>query len=401
MDLLVTYTNRYRQLLPKLDERSRRLVAGADARAFGRGGISFVSQTSSLDRKTVARGIDDLDNPDNLPPGRCRKPGGGRKRITVKNPTIIKDLEDLIEDESRGDPESPLRWTTKSTRQLLKGLQAKNHPISSQVTVASILKENDYSLQSNLKAKEGQDHPDRDAQFRHINSQAKKYLASNDPVISVDTKKKELIGKYKNNGQTWLPKGEPIEVNTHDFPDPSVPKAVPYGVYDLKNNRGFVNVGINHDTSEFAVNSIQRWWTYLGKKKYPNSKRILITADAGGSNGYRLKLWKRELQELADKTGLDITVTHFPPGTSKWNKIEHRLFSFISTNWKGRPLTDYETIINSIASTKTEAGLKVYAVIDKRKYKLKKQVTDKEMAGLNLTKHKFHGEWNYTIKSRL
>lgn len=401
MDLLVTYTNRYRQLLPQLDERSRRLVAGADAKDLGRGGISFVCQTSGLDRKTISRGIQDLDNPDSLPAGRCRKQGGGRKKITVKDPTIVKDLEDLADDESRGDPESPLRWTTKSTRQLLKKLQAKNHPVSSQVTVASILKENHYSLQSNLKTKEGQECPDRDAQFRHINNQAKKYLSANNPVISVDTKKKELVGKYKNNGQTWLPKGEPIEVNGHDFPDPDVPKAVPYGVYDLKNNQGYVNVGINHDTSQFAVNSIKRWWTYLGKKKYPDSKRILITADSGGSNGYRLKLWKRELQQLADKTGLEITVTHFPPGTSKWNKIEHRLFSFISTNWKGRPLTDYGTIINSIAATKTETGLKVYAVLDKRKYKLKRQVTDKEMAGLNLEKHKFHGEWNYTIKPRI
>lgn len=401
---LVTYTNKYTRLFPELNERGRRLVAAADADILGYGGITLVHQASGLDYKTIRTGIKEYkqqNKEDILLPDRCRRPGGGRKKITETDKTLKSDLLDLTADTTRGDPESLLKWTLKSTRALAKDLKTKNHEVS-HTKVMHILKDNDFSLQANSKTNEGEDdHPDRDAQFRHINNQAKSYLSANNPVISVDTKKKELVGKYKNNGQTWLPKGQPIEVNTHDFPGPAVPKAVPYGVYDLKNNQGYVNVGINHDTSEFAVNSIQRWWTYLGKNKYPDSKRILITADAGGSNGYRLKLWKKELQGLADKTGLTINVSHFPPGTSKWNKIEHRLFSFISTNWKGRPLTDYETIINSIAATKTETGLKVYAVLDKRKYKLKKQVTEAEMAGLKLTRHKFHGEWNYTIKPRI
>lgn len=402
MSTLDIYTNKYLQLFPGLNERARRLVAAADASILGYGGITLIHQASELDIKTIRTGIKELKEQDEdniLPPERCRHSGGGRRKITEIDKTVKQDLLDLVSDTTRGNPESPLKWTLKSTRALEKSLRAKKHKIS-HTKVSNLLKESGYSLQSNRKTKEGQNHPDRDAQFRHINNQAKNYLSANDPVISVDTKKKELVGEYKNKGQNWLPKGEPIQVNTHDFIDKEKGKVAPYGVYDLKNNQGYVNLGINHDTSEFAVNSIKRWWIYLGKKKYPDSKRLLITADSGGSNGYRLRLWKKELQQFADQTKLEITVTHFPPGTSKWNKIEHKLFSFISTNWKGRPLTDYETIINLIASTKTETGLKVYAILDKRKYKLKRQVTNEEMSALNLNPHKFHGEWNYTIKPK-
>lgn len=403
MDKLITYTNKYAQLFPSLNERSRRLVVASDAEILGYGGVTLLHQASGLDYKTIKTGIKELKEQelDNiLPPERCRRPGAGRKKITETDKTVEADLLSLVADTTRGDPESLLQWSIKSTRAIADNLKAKGHQIS-HTTAMQILKDNDFRLQANSKTKEGRDNPDRDKQFHYINNIAKRYLSANDPVISVDTKKKELIGNYKNNGRNWLPKGEPLEVNGHDFPNKEKGKAVPYGIYDLKNNQGYVNVGINHDTSEFAVNSIKRWWTYLGKKKFLNSKRILITADSGGSNGYRLRLWKKELQELADGTGLEINVTHFPPGTSKWNKIEHRLFSFISTNWQGRPLTDYETIINLISATKTKTGLKVYAVLDKRKYKLKKKVTDEKMAAIKLEPHEFHGEWNYAIKPKI
>lgn len=330
---------------------------------------------------------------------RSRKAGGGRKDLTEKDPVLKEDLDKLVASDTRGDPESPLLWTVKSTRTLAAELAQRNHPVS-HVKVARLLSEAGYSLQANRKTKEGTDHPDRDAQFRHINDEAEAFLKNGDPVISVDTKKKELVGNYKNNGQTWLPKGKPIEVNMHDFPDKTLGKAVPYGIFDIRQNDGYVNVGINHDTGEFSVASIERWWNALGKKRYSGSTRLLVCADSGGSNGYRLRLWKKELQRFSDTTGLAVSVCHLPPGTSKWNKIEHKLFSFISMNWKGKVLASYEVIVNLIASTKTKAGLKVYAVLDERIYALKKKVAEKEMRALNLHPDEFHGEWNYTIQPR-
>ena len=396
---MLAYKSKYKKLLPELPERARRLVVAADAKLLGRGGITFIHKASGISRVTIKKGLDEFDAKISLPKTRNRRPGGGRKKITHTDKTILKDLKSLVADSTRGDPESPLLWTIKSTRTLAQELEKKKHA-ASHATVATLLKDSDYSLQANRKNQEGAEHPDRNAQFQYINSRARAYLKTGDPVISVDTKKKELIGNYKNNGQTWLPKGQPIEVNMHDFPGPGEGKAVPYGIYEIGKDRGYVNVGINHDTGEFAVASIQRWWKHLGRKNYPQSKRLLITADAGGSNGYRLKLWKAELQNFADKTGLTITVCHFPPGTSKWNKIEHRLFSFISVNWKGRPLTSYQVIVNSIASTKTQTGLKVYAVFDENKYALRKSVSPQEMKTLQIIPHEFHGEWNYTIKPR-
>lgn len=394
------YQQKYQTLLSELSERARRLVVAADAQALGYGGISFTARASGLSWSTVHKGVKELKAGVKLPEGRDRQIGGGRKPITETDSSVTDDLLKLVKDSSQGDPESSLQWTNKSVRILAKELKQHNHSLS-HTKVMQLLKENGYRLQSNKKSKEGTNHPDRDAQFQHINTRAQEFLEAGDPIISVDTKKKELVGKYKNNGQTWLPKGKPVQVNTHDFPDKKLGKAVPYGIYDLKHNRGYVNIGINHDTAEFSVASIRRWWTHLGKEHYPQSKRLMITADSGGSNGYRLKLWKKELQTLADETGLSITVCHLPPGTSKWNKIEHRLFSFISINWKGRPLTSYEVIINLIASTKTGTGLKVYAVLDDRQYQLKKKVSDQEMESLNILRDEFHGEWNYTIRPRV
>lgn len=399
-NLLVTYTCKYEQLFPSLHERGRRLVAASDAKMLGYGGITLVHKASGLDMKTIRRGIKELGNQEHrLPPERCRLPGGGRKKITETNPTVEQDLLSLVTDHSRGDPESPLQWTNKSTRTLAKELEKKDHRIS-HTKVGQVLKDNGYSLQSNRRTKEGTDHPDRDEQFHYIATQSKEYLAGGDPVISVDTKKKELVGDFKNNGQTWLPKGKPIAVNIHDFPDKELGRAIPYGIYDLAHDQGYVNVGINHETAELAVASIRGWWEHLGKELYGQSRGLLITADSGGSNGYRLRLWKKELQRFADETGLEITVCHFPPGTSKWNKIEHRLFSFISINWKGHPLRSYQVIVNLIGSTTTKTGLKVYAVLDERKYQLRKKVTDQEMEALRIEPHDFHGEWNYTIKPR-
>jgi hypothetical protein len=393
------YKKKYKQLLPELPERARRLVVASDAKMLGFGGVTFVHKASGISRVTIMNGIKELEIGISPPAGKNRRPGGGRKKIEYTDKTVLQELDQLVADSSRGDPESPLLWTIKSTRTLADELAKKNHSIS-YVTIAKLLKNSDYSLQSNKKSKEGSDHPDRDQQFKFINALAKRYLAAGDPVISVDTKKKENVGSYKNPGKIWLPKGQPIEVNIHDFRDPQKPKAIPYGVYDIGADHGYVNVGIDHDTAEFAVATIRRWWKHLGKKKYPKSTRLLISADAGGSNGYRLKLWKAELQKFANQTGLKITVCHFPPGTSKWNKIEHRLFSFISINWKGKPLTSYQVIVNLIASTKTKTGLKVYAVLDDNNYKPRKQVSDQELQALKIVPHQFHGEWNYTIKPR-
>jgi len=382
-----------------LDERMRRLMAANEARALGRGGISEVSRACGLSRKAIAKGMREIEAGTAPPPGRVRQPGAGRKKITAQDPGLMPALERLIEPETRGDPESPLRWTCKSTRTLAAQLARHKHPIS-HMKIAQLLRARGYSLQGNRKTEEGGDHPDRDAQFRHINTQVRRALAKGTPVISVDTKKKELVGNYENKGRQWLPAKKPVKVQGHDFPHPDVPRAYPYGVYDLERNTGFVNVGTDHDTGAFAVASIRGWWRHEGRRLYPEAKHVLITADGGGSNGSRLRLWKLELQKLADYTGLFLSVSHFPPGTSKWNKIEHRLFSFISSNWRGEPLRDYETIVRLISRTATAQGLKVTCRLDRRKYPTGRKVTDEEMKHVNIERHSFHGEWNYTIQPR-
>jgi len=382
---------------PLLDERSRRLLAATEARSLGYGGISMVRRACGLSRKAIARGMKEIAAKAILPAGRIRRPGAGRKPITVRDPRLLDALERMIEPETRGDPESPLRWICKSTRTLAAQLTRHHHPVSHE-KVAQLLHAQDYSLQSNRKTEEGADHPDRDAQFRHINAQVKRALAAGTPVVSVDTKKKELIGNYENKGRRWRPAREPVKVNGHDFPDPDVPRAYPYGVYDIGRNTGFVTVGTDHDTGVFAVASIRGWWRHEGRRLYLHAPELLITADGGGSNGSRLRLWKLSLQGLANETGLPISVCHFPPGTSKWNKVEHRLFSFISSNWRGQPLRNYETIVNLIARTTTAKGLKVTCRLDRRKYPTGRKVTDDEMRRVNLERHKFHGDWNYTIR---
>ena len=382
---------------PLLDERTRRLLAANEARVLGRGGISEVSRACGLSRKAIAKGVREIETGTALPPGRVRRPGAGRKKLSARDPRLAGALERLIDPETRGDPMSPLRWTSKSTRTLAAQLTRHKHPIS-HMKVAQLLHEKGYSLQSNRKTEEGGDHPDRDAQFRHINARVRRALAEGTPVISVDTKKKELVGNYENGGQQWLPAKKPVKVQGHDFPHPDVPRAYPYGIYDLERNTGFVNVGTDHDTGAFAVASIRGWWRHEGRRLYPEAKDVLITADGGGSNGSRLRLWKLELQKLADETGLSLSVCHFPPGTSKWNKIEHRLFSFISSNWRGEPLRDYETVVKLISRTATTKGLTVTCRLDRRKYPTGRRVTDEEMKRVNLERHTFHGEWNYTIR---
>jgi transposase len=391
----IALQNKFRNVWNLLDERSRRLFAASEALSLGYGGISKVSRACGLSRKAITNGIKEIKNEISLP-GRIRKIGAGRKRITVHDPDILVLLEELIEPDTRGDPESPLRWTCKSTRTIASELTERKHSVSHE-KVAQLLRELNYSLQSNRKTLEGDDHPDRDAQFQHINKEVKKALKKGLPVISVDTKKKELLGNFANTGKQWLPSGTPKQVKGHDFPTPDIPRAYPYGIYDIAKNTGFVNVGTDHDTAAFAVASILGWWRNEGKSLYPDSKLLLVTADAGGSIGWRIRLWKLELQKLANKTGLSISVCHFPPGTSKWNKVEHRLFSFISSNWRGEPLLDYETIVNLIARTTTAKGLKVTCRLDRRKYPIGRKVSDDEMKQIKLTKNKFHGEWNYTI----
>jgi hypothetical protein len=384
---------------PHLDERTRRIMAATEAVSLGYGGVSVVARACGLSRKAIRNGILELQEGTPLV-GRIRRPGAGRKSITESDPSLVQTLEGLIDEQTRGDPESALRWTCKSTRAIAQELAQQNHPVS-HVKVAQILHGLDYSLQSNRKTEEGQDHPDRDAQFRHINTAVKRCLRQGIPVISVDTKKKELIGNYHNAGQQWRAAKQPLAVQGHDFPGPDVPRAFPYGIYDIGRNAGFVNVGTDHDTGAFAVASIRGWWRSEGRRIYADAKTILITADGGGSNGWRLRLWKLELQKLADQTGLGLSVCHFPPGTSKWNKIEHRLFSFISSNWRGEPLRDYETIVNLIAGTTTAKGLKVTCRLDRRKYPTGREVSDEEMNRVNLQRDKFHGEWNYLIKPNL
>ena len=385
-------------LLPHLDERQRRLAMGAEARALGHGGIKTVADAVGVSAVTVSRGVNELGK-GGKPLGRTRKPGGGRKPATHNDPGLGMALLALVEPGSRGDPQSPLRWTTKSLRRLQGELVAAGHQTSAP-TVAKLLKAQGFSLQANAKAIEGAQHPDRDAQFHYLNDQARDHIAADDPVISVDTKKKELVGQFKNGGREWRLRGEPERVNVHDFMDKQLGKAIPYGVYDVSADAGWVSVGTDHDTAEFAVATIATWWRKAGALAYPDASRLLITADGGGSNGYRIRLWKTELARLAEDSGLTITVCHLPPGTSKWNKIEHRLFSHISMNWRGRPLTSHEVVVNTIAATTTGTGLTVTAELDTASYPKGIKITDQQMRDLEcsaLHRHEFHGEWNYTL----
>jgi hypothetical protein len=387
---------RYREMAPVLNEQSRRRFVALEAHALGRGGVSLMARISGLARSTIYHGLSDIRHNVSAPAGRMRKKGGGRKKKAIQDPTLVADLESLVEAVTRGDPMRPLLWTTRSLRNLVNELAKKGHTVCPTV-VGDVLRGIGYSLQANSKTREGSRHIDRDAQFQYINTQATVFLAANEPVISVDTKKKELVGNFKNNGREFRPKGTPELVNVHDFIDPKLGRAVPYGVYDINNNVGWVSVGTDHDTACFAVNAIRRWWRTMGKKRHPKAKRLMITADGGGSNGYRVRLWKVELQKLAEELKLPITVCHLPPGTSKWNKIEHRLFSFITINWRGKPLRSYRTIVQLIAATTTDAGLKVRAELDENKYPKGVKVSDAQLAAVNLSRHSFHGDWNYTI----
>ncbi len=389
---------KFATILPHLNERQRRLLVAAEARALGRGGISRVARASGISRPTIQTALRELDQPAPVP-HRVRHPGGGRKPARDTDPTLLADLEALVEPTSRGDPMSPLRWTCKSTRQLAEALKGRGHHVSHQL-VAALLRAAGYSLQAPVKTLEGTHHPDRDAQFRYLNDQITLFLRRQLPVISVDTKKKELVGAFKNGGREWEPKGQPEPVNVHDFPDPDVGKAIPYGIYDIGRNAGWVTVGQDHDTASFAVASLRRWWDVVGQPNYPGADAVLICADSGGSNGYRVRLWKVELQQFVDTTGLQVTVCHLPPGTSKWNKIEHRLFAHISMNWRGRPLVSHEVVVALIGATTTRTGLQVDAELDAGRYPTKIKVSDDELAALHIIPHAFHGEWNYTIAPR-
>jgi len=392
---------KYEHLRSHIDEKVLRLWAAVEAQSLGRGGISQVSAATSLSRTTIYVGVSELESGESEVlarlPGKIRRPGGGRKKLKEKDSSLLQALDELLEPNTRGDPETPLRWTCKSTTKLAEELRAKGHSVS-QRTVCDLLDELGYSLQGNRKTKEGLSHPDRDQQFIHISEKVKALQSIGQPVISVDTKKKEIIGEFKNGGKEWEPKGKPVEVNVHDFPDAVLGKAIPYGVYDVTSNKGWVNVGIDHDTSEFAVESIRRWWREMGSPLYPNAKELLITADGGGSNGSRVRLWKLELQKLANEMGMVIHVCHFPPGTSKWNKIEHKMFSHISQNWRGRPLVSREVVVNLINNTRTKKGLEITAKLDINSYKTGVKVSDEELQQIAIEKDIFHGEWNYMIK---
>jgi len=390
---------RYGAVALLLDERARRLVAGAEALALGRGGVSAVARATGLSRTTVQRGMADVQAGEASGKGRIRREGAGRPRVVERDLTLQQDLDALIEPTSRGDPESPLRWTSKSVRKLAEELRRQGHAVSHQ-TVSELLHDMGYSLQANRKVLEGSSHPDRNAQFEYLNGSVQLQLDAGGPVISVDTKKKELVGPFKNGGRELRPKGEPEQVRVHDFLIPELGRVSPYGVYDLGENEAWVSVGTDHDTAAFAVESIRRWWRSMGEPLYPEAKRLLITADGGGSNGFRVRLWKLELQKLADETGLEIAVRHFPPGTSKWNKIEHRLFSAISQNWRGKPLASHEVVVNLIAATTTKTGLKVRSALDQNQYPAGLTVTDAEMDTLYVRTEPFHGEWNYSIFPR-
>jgi transposase len=386
-------------MLPLLDERQRRLYLANEAKAIGYGGITQVSKISGVSRVTITQGLTEINSNDYKPEvqNRCRKKGGGRKKIEMKNPDILRELETLLEPYTKGDPMNPLKWSSKSMRRIEKALEEKGYKISD-TTIAEMLKKQGYSLQSNKKDLAiTPSHPDRDAQFEHINKTAIEYISRGEPVISIDAKKKENVGNFKNNGVEYSKKKEPVKVLDHDFPIKELGKATPYGIYDIMKNAGFVNVGISSDTAEFAVQSIRKWWQEMGRFVYPQAKSIFITADSGGSNGVRVKLWKVKLQELSDELGLELKISHFPAGTSKWNKIEHRLFSFISKNWRGKPLISLAVIVNLIAATKMEAGLTVKCVVDTNEYKKGVPVSDEELAKVNLHKDDFHGDWNYSI----
>ena len=393
---------KYRALRVEMDERGRRQWAAVEARELGWGGITAVARATGLSPTTITAGLRELDLPARQRAAestRIRRPGGGRKPLTETDPGLMAALEVLIEPATRGDPESPLRWTCKSTRRLAAELTRSHHPISVG-TVASLLRQAGYSLQANRKTREGASHPDRNAQFEYINTSVRSFHNRRQPAISVGAKKKELIGDFKNAGREWHPCGQPEEVRVHDFIDKELGKATPYGVYDILNNRGWVSVGLDHDTAQFAVHSIRTWWKKMGRRRFPRAKQLLITADGGGSNSHRSRLWKVSLQELADELRLKLVVCHFPPGTSKWNKIEHRLFSFITKNWRGRPLASHQTVVNLIAATTTKTGLVVKAALDTHTYDTGIKVTDEEIAKLRLTPHSFHGEWNYTLSPR-
>ena len=393
---------KYRVVAPELDERRRRQWAAAEARDGGWGGVSLVARATGLSRPTISAGLRELQLPAlqrTAAAQRVRRPGGGRRAVTATDPSLLTALMALIDPATRGDPESPLRWTCKSTAKLADELTRQHHPVSDR-TVATLLKAAGYSLQANRKTREGTSHPDRDAQFAYLNACVARCHRRGHPAISVDTKKKELVGDFKNGGREWHPRGQPAAVRVHDFLDKTLGKAIPYGVYDLLNNQGWVSVGIDHDTAEFAVHSIRQWWARMGRRRFPRARTLLITADAGGSNGSRSRLWKRSLQTLADELGLTLSVCHFPPGTSKWNKIEHRLFSFITHNWRGKPLISHQAIVNLIAATTTRTGLLVKAALDTHQYATAIHVSDEDFARLHLTPHAFHGDWNYTISPR-
>lgn len=388
---------RFSRLSPYLDERGRRLFAAVEANASGHGGIAAVSRVTGIAASTIGRGLKDLATGASLAPGRVRRAGGGRRALVSGDPNLLPDLLALVEPDERGDPMSPLRWTCKGLRRLARELTAMGHQISHTV-VGELLKEQKFSLQGNRKTREGSANPDRDAQFRHINKSVTEALADHQPVISVDTKKKELVGDFKNGGREWRPQGKPEEVRVHDFLIKDLGRAVPYGIYDIASNAGWVSVGIDHDTAAFAAQTIRRWWHEVGSVRYPDAKRLLITADGGGSNGSRVRLWKSELQRLANEISIDIVVHHLPPGTSKWNKIEHRLFSFITQNWRAKPLVSYQVIIDLIGATTTQAGLKVVCELDTNIYPTGIVVSDAEMDAIHIVRAEFHGEWNYTIK---
>ncbi len=393
---------KYRALHPEMDERMRRQWAATEARDRGWGGVTLVAVATGLSRTTITAGLRELTLPAKQrleAAKRMRRPGAGRPRLVQMDPELIAALEGLLEPVTRGDPMSPLRWTCKSTRLLADELTQRGHPVSPR-TVASLLHQDGYSLQANRKTREGKQHPDRNAQFEYLNAEVKRILDRGQPAISVDTKKKELVGDFKNGGREWRPQGMPEQVRVHDFKDETLGKVVPYGVYDILNNQGWVSVGIDHDTAQFAVNSIRRWWGEMGRRRFPKARDLLITADGGGSNGFRSRLWKTSLQGLADDIGLRLVVCHFPPGTSKWNKIEHRLFSFITKNWRGRPLVSRQVIVNLIAHTTTRTGLVVKAAIDTTRYEKGIKVSDDELATVHLIPHGFHGEWNYSISPR-
>ena len=382
-----------------LNEQSRRRFVALEARALGRGGVSLMARITGLARSTIYHGISDIRDDVWAAPGRIRKDGGGRKKKASQDPALLVELKRLVEPVTRGDPMRPLLWTCRSLRNLADALAKKGHEVCPTV-VGNLLHDMGYSLQANNKTREGGKHIDRDAQFEYINTQAVAFLAADEPVISVDTKKKELVGNFKNNGREWRRKGAPEAVNVHDFIDPKLKRAVPYGVYDINNNVGWVSVGTDHDTACFAVNAIRRWWRAMGKKRHPKAKRLMITADGGGSNGYRVRLWKIELQNLSDELKLPITVCHLPPGTSKWNRIEHRLFSFITGNWRGKPLVSHQVIVQLIAATTTKTGLTVRCELDQNTYPAGVKVSDAEMDAVNLIRHHFHGEWNYTVSPK-